>query len=65
LEIETTEERRYNAPTADVVMGFIPNDELGKDRCSFYQTKNSKYKQSVNDLNHEYDLLGYRNNHIG
>jgi hypothetical protein len=42
-------------------MGFISNDEIGKERASFYKVKNDKgYHQAVSDLNPEYDLMGYR-----
>ena len=40
-------------------MQFIANDELGKDRCTFYNLHNNKGKQAVSDTNPQYDLLQY------
>ena len=40
-------------------MAFLPHDELGKERCSYYKLENEKGHQAVGDLNAEYDLLNY------
>ena len=56
---KTIEQRRYNAATEGVVMAFIPEQEVGKQRCSFYKLENEKGHQGVNDMNAEYDLLNY------
>ena len=53
------EERTYNAATEGVVMAMIPEQEVGKDRCSFYKLENEKGHQGVNDMNAEYDLMNY------
>ena len=42
-----------------MVLQFIPNDQIGKDRCSFFNLHNNTGKQGINDLNPEYDLLQY------
>ena len=58
-KVGSIEQGRYNAPTSDLVMFFMANDEIGKDRCVFYNLHNNKGKQSVCDLNPQYDLLQY------
>ena len=58
-KVGSIEQGRYNAPTSDLVMFFTANDEVGKDRCAFYNLHDNKGKQSVCDLNPQYDLLQY------
>ena len=58
-KIGSIEQGRYNAPTADLVFGFMSNEEMGKDRAVFYNLHNEKGKQSVSDLNPQFDLLQY------